>query len=537
MNEQKKDYWTSIAMDACDGGHPVLPLIVSCLLGLGTLYFSRLIVPSICVTGFASTQVLTKSRKQGAQFDAVTSGELSSIPLNAMQLRRYIADVGVDEVMVEINMAIEMDLLISDACQELLDKSGDAAVVSQSQSVDVNVAEHPQSVERTVIQPQNSGLAKHPRSVATVISGGNPRSAEVYIPESQKPWSLEDMVTETDNRLILGLKGSGKTVVVSKMIEIVRARFPDKRVFAIDPKADPNELDLYNLATEVHRGNIGEMSPADALKFIEDGYNLYINHPEPGLLIIDECIMVGGAMTDNKSNYLESKLRYIVAGGDSRGLNVWLIAQSPMLTDLGLKTGVATQLNKTIVATAESLPNIRVWGKNGSLMAGVDIEAAIPCIKASPIPKGRAIYYCGWHPMPIIETQYNRDERRVNAVALAEENSENGQNAGVNAAAAPTQWVSATATATSVNADVPPPPPALTRESLTALVLEYFAAADKLTPKSIKNIRDGSRVRDSKATVEQVAAVLGDLLQSKDLTLTDGGYVSPLWQSEDDHGD
>jgi hypothetical protein len=377
-------------------------------------------------------------------------------------------------------------------------------------------------------QPTNLNPFASPQNVARTVAD----RATIYVPESKKPWSIETMVSEIDNRLILGLKGSGKTVVVSEMIRIVRSRYPDKRVFAIDPKADPKEVDLYSLATEVHRGNIGEMTPAEALKFIEEGYEKYINHPEPGLLIIDECIMVGGTMTDNKSSYLESKLRYIVAGGDSRNLNVWLIAQSPMLKDLGLTTGVATQLNKTIIATAESLPNIRAWG-NGVLMTGIVIDDALIAIKVSPIPKGRAIYNCGWHPMPIITTQFNRDERRVNPSDVPTHDLKTPQNIDpahdLSDARRRNAGFDAVPTHDPTDSDA-------RSDVLTEAILAYFAALPTHEPRPIEMIRGSRRMTNIKAGTVEIQAILDKLLQSMDLILTDGGYLSRLWQSEDDRG-
>jgi hypothetical protein len=503
-----REYWKEVSLDGNDPCHPILPMIASLLLGVGVLSQTSSLPAAGCISALGIKLSMERAYKAAKQFDSIWEDEFLSVSLNQDQLAEYISDYGLEFTLAELRQAKAKQILLSEAAEKLL-KEGSIEIIEK--------------------MPVPTG------AIIAPVQQANHSNQTIYLPTSQRTWTLDQLVTETDNRLILGLKGSGKTVVVSEMIKLVRSKFPTKRVFVIDPKADPNEIDLYSFASEVYRGNIGEMSPTDALEFIEEGYERYINHSEPGLLVIDECIMVGGAMSDNRSNYLESKLRYIIAGGDSRNLNVWLIAQSPMLKDLGLTTGVASQLNKTIIATIESLPNIRAWG-NGVLMKGVEVDDAIPCIKSSPIPKGRAIYCGGWYSMPLIETKYNRDERKLNAALSQQETPQDCRVDGENSENAANSDVSTHSNATHSNAkhdqNLYTPTTAVNAQAtleIDDLILDYFAAVKLPQPKSLRDIKYSSRVRSSDASDLAIQSALDRLVLSGSLIECGGLWSFPDW--------
>lgn len=410
MTKSQLHVWEKTSLDSVADTHPVLPLIASLLLGIGVLASTSSLPAASCSALMGCSMSISRAMRSAKQYDSIRKYGCYSISLDETLLAEYIRVNGMGHTKAEIIWAQESGLMVSEACENLIDGTTDAIPkrLSPEEIMDDN-----STLSRPIAQQLPVELFP---STSLSVSTFPTANISTHIPQSQKGWEIADMVSDIDNRLILGLKGSGKTVLVGKMLELVRQKFPDKRIFVIDPKADQNERDIYRFADDVYSGNIGEMTKEEGLQFIQEGFKRYINHDQPGLLIVDEAIMIGGCMSDNKSNFLESKLRYVVAGGDSRGLNCWLISQSPMLADLGLKTGVSSQLNLTIIATKSSLPNIKAWS-NGSLMAGVVVEDALPAIANCLIPKGRAVLSGGfWYPMPVIETMWNRDERVMNPV-------------------------------------------------------------------------------------------------------------------------
>lgn len=393
----------------------------------------------------------------------------------------------------------------------------------QSQPTNLNPFTSPQNVTRTVVEPQSVGSEVDARSMPSVL----------------------DLITKTPaSTLAIAQPGTGKTMTSSAMGR--RWVNSGHHVYYIDSKMDEKEVNLWDDAcSERYQfdGTLLENPDDECVRLIEafekfEAFRLrHLGDGMQTICILDELPAVMGVFKTYKPNPNAALnfINRIVNRLPSRNCHILLIAQNPSCTDT-LPTGTLGTLKKIVLTKAGGEAELQEW-KGLTVIKPIDLSGVSSAIRNSPV--GRGCYYSvvqKWLSMENLYREgvdYCRDTLSGGGDWKRIENPENGQNAGVNAAAAPTQWVSATATTASVNADVPS---ALTRELLTTLVLEYFAAADKRIPKSIKNMRDGARIRDSKATVEQVSAVLGDLLQSKDLILTDSGYVSPLWQSEDDRG-
>jgi hypothetical protein len=170
------------------------------------------------------------------------------------------------------------------------------------------------------------------------------------------------------------------------------------------------------------------------------------------------------------------------------------------MDDLGLKSGSATQLLKLVIARDRDLESLKSWG-NSVLMRGINVSEAKSAIASSPV--GRAIFWggdgAGWYAMPelINYSGFDRDTRTVTAARNVE--------------------VSATAAAFTA------------AESLDLPVLDYFAAADPGRPKTVKHLRDSSRLRD-RATSKELEDALDRLTSRGDLIRLPDGWILPTWQ-------
>jgi hypothetical protein len=172
------------------------------------------------------------------------------------------------------------------------------------------------------------------------------------------------------------------------------------------------------------------------------------------------------------------------------------------MDDLGLKSGAATQLLKLVIARDRDLESLKSWG-NSVLMRGINVGEAKSAIASSPV--GRAIFWggegAGWYAMPelINYSGFDRDSKTS-----------------IQPTAAHSVEVPATAAAFTA------------AESLDLPVLDYFAAADPGRPKTIKHLRDSSRLRD-RASSKELEDALNRLTSSGHLIRMSDGWVLPDW--------
>jgi hypothetical protein len=365
--------------------------------------------------------------------------------------------------------------------------------VVRADAVTMPSVAHSQAVVRTVFQPNDSGVVAHPRSV------------------SYTPVPAWDFITNTTdkigNRFVFGLPGCGKGMTMAHWLRTIKAKF-DVTIVYIDPKAKPEERGYFEGIVDVyHAARISRMEPGEAIEFIKAGLNIYeqicdSKQSQFTLLVLDEGTSIGKLFNSERNNYLDRRLTDYVSGGDGDGCNIWFVSQSPFMDDLGVKSGVATQLLKLVIAREEDLESLKSWG-NSVLMRGIDIDKARSAIKNSPV--GRSVFYggkaAGWYPMPKLEnfSDVDRDARSFNAPTAAHN-------------------VEVSATAAAFTA----------AESLDLAALDYFAAADPGRPKTVKNLRDSSRLRD-RATSKELEDSLDRLTATGQLIRLPEGWALPGW--------
>jgi hypothetical protein len=537
MKDQNKDYWQAIAMNANDGGHPVIPLIMSCLLGLGVASVTKLTAPAICATGLAATIAIQSSLKKGSQFDTICEGELLCISLNPQQLKEYIAQFGLDRVLEELATAAELDVLISEACEDLLDAIEKDLRVSRS--AQNNALLSPKDGEfEPIPNPYLPKSEDFYQAVSNGIVGVNSRSLVDRVVSTNQ--SLLSILTANPaSTILVGEPGTGKTMTGSSMgREWVK---DGHHVYYIDSKMDEKESSLWEDACSDRYQFDGTLirDPNEWCKRLIEAFdefeNFRLHHLGDGkqtICVLDELPAVMSAFKSYKPDPAAALnfINRIVNTLPSRNCHILLLAQNPSCTDT-LPSGTIGTLKKIILAKAGSESQLAEWG-NLTMMRSVKLDTLSAAIRKSPVNRGCYSSIFGeWLPMQSLIRKgidYDRDTLSgVNTFSIP-------QNSPRNTALTPNTDVNARTHAGSGDSVLTPCQQPDT--VLTQAILDYFEAVDKKEPKSSRDISMATRIRKLNATGEQIVDALGVLLQSKDLILTDSGYVSPLWQAEDDRG-
>lgn len=369
---------------------------------------------------------------------------------------------------------------------------------------------HPQNLAVTGVAPSNQSLANHPRSNTTP-------QFDLIAAMSKAP----------ENTLILAPSESGKGIVIGNLIAAFKAT-TDCSVTAIDPKGAITEDGFFAQCDRVHRFKSQELDRDGIIAETKKGWKMFQQEcrtwegVKPCFILIDEMLVIGGCFSKAKDSFLQDKIASLVSMGRSQRQFCWIATQYPQLSELGIQGGIAGQLEMLIIARRKNATLIKPWGAKYDLTRAVDFREMDGCFDDSPVD--RAVYWRGkWNPMPKMAnlSGFDRETNTWIGNAAAPENSGNRTDLGVNAR---TLDVSAVG----VNAGGGENSPPINVDYLDSLVADYFAAANP-SPKSIKNIRDGSRVRDSRATVTEVAQSLDRLRATGQLVRYPDGWVLPSW--------
>ena len=113
--------WEKTALDSVPDTHPVLPLIASLLLGVAVLAGTSSAPAAVCSAGLGVSMAISRSTRSAQQYDSIRKYGCYSISLDETLLAEYIRANGLEHTKAEIVWAQEQDLLISEACENLID--------------------------------------------------------------------------------------------------------------------------------------------------------------------------------------------------------------------------------------------------------------------------------------------------------------------------------------------------------------------------------------------------------------------------------
>jgi len=233
-----------------------------------------------------------------------------------------------------------------------------------------------------------------------------------------------DLGQNPQSALIAGVPGSGKGILVSNAVRVLRQNHQALQVMMIDPKADPKEKGYWQGVVNIYRSmNLMDCDdPDDGAQWLLNCMDQFRKLPAPKLLIFDEMLAasveISLAHKDFKAPQRMKKfVSGIIAQGDSQGVWLWAMSQSVQVADLGFNGGVRGNLrvigiispkNTTAI---EGLTSTQIIPKP---TGGMDELRAI--MKASPVDRA---FYDGkisrWLPMPKLENHsgFDRDNRTI----------------------------------------------------------------------------------------------------------------------------
>ena len=264
----------------------------------------------------------------------------------------------------------------------------------------------------TELQPIAPGLAAAAPSMQHIVS-------PVWNP-------AQDLGENPQSALIVGVPGSGKGMMVSNAIRVLKSKVPNLKVFVIDPKASPKERGYWtSIADEYRAFSLKNCEdPDEGAAWLLSCMDAFRRLPGPKLCIFDELMTAATELelSDSKMKALP-KLKKFVVGlvgqGDSEAEWLWAMTQSPQVKDLGMSGGVRANLRVIGLVSPKNMTAVEALVSTQLIPkpdGGMDELRSI--MAASPV--GRAVFdgkIARWLPMPKLENHsgFDRDNRSLSA--------------------------------------------------------------------------------------------------------------------------
>jgi hypothetical protein len=228
------------------------------------------------------------------------------------------------------------------------------------------------------------------------------------------PQFVAEMSHAVRSSLIVGIPGSGKGLTTAVLIQEVRKRRPELRIFGIDPKNDSKETGYWQGYTAIDRFDAELLDGWEIQSRLDAMLNQFGAAGENALLVIDEFATVIGCCEKKWVESFNAKLQKIVQMGNSKNRFLWLISQSGNLGELKLQPSLRSSLELLAIVRPGSDAAIAGLIKT-DLIADKDADRMKAMMQRSPV--NRAFYYgkfAQWSPMPELPnlSGYDRDKRQ-----------------------------------------------------------------------------------------------------------------------------
>jgi hypothetical protein len=234
-----------------------------------------------------------------------------------------------------------------------------------------------------------------------------------------------DLGQNPQSALIVGTPGSGKGILVSNAVRVLREKAPALKVMMIDPKSDKKESGYWD-GVDVYRPlNLMECDdPDEGASWLLACMDEFRKLDAPKLLIFDEMLAASTEISLAHKDFkapqrLKKFISGIIAQGDSQGVWVWAMSQSVQVADLGFGGGVRGNLRAIAIISPKNTTAIEALTSTRLIPppnGGMDELREI--MKASPVDRA---FYDGkvsrWLPMPELENHsgFDRDNRAIEA--------------------------------------------------------------------------------------------------------------------------
>jgi hypothetical protein len=519
--------WEKTSLDSVPDTHPVLPLIASLLLGVAVLAGTSSAPAAVCSAGLGVSMAISRSTRSAKQYDSIRKYGCYSISLDETLLAEYIRANGLEHTKAEIVWAQEQDLLISEACENLIDGTTEAMPQRLPPQVPPKALLIPVNPTTDTIPPQPQPVPLVPQLVPTQPNTPPP-SFDLIGEMSKAP----------ENILIIAPSESGKGIVIGNLIAAFKAS-TDCSVTAIDPKGADTEGGFFAQCDRVHRFQSQRLGRDEIITETKRGWKMFEDECikwagiKPCFILIDEMLVIGGCFKKAGDTFLQDKIASLVSMGRSQRQFCWIATQYPQLDKLGIDGGIAGQMELLMIVREKNINLVKGWVKY-DLTKLVKFDDAVSCCDDSPV--NRAVCWRNdWYPMPSMQNHSGFD-RESNTWTIAPPASSqivtptDSPKAIPTAPKADTRQIlenlynleASTASATDESS-----------EALETALIDFFQSARNLTPKAVRDCRKANRIASTKATNEEILERLECLTAKGVLVKTDEGYILPSWTTED----
>lgn len=242
----------------------------------------------------------------------------------------------------------------------------------------------------------------------------------VFQPATQQPKSTQaqtlqsvdialEMAETPKSTIIAASPRVGKGVVVSAAIANIKRLHPDFEIWLIDPKDEPTERHYWTAIDPDKRCHLDlrgfDVDVEIAVELFSDLIIRFNKSPSARkLLIIDEFVTFSQKCAGDFMRRLKDFIVGICSSGEinpdlGMGRFVWIITQSPYVTDIGFKTKAALSVfQRVLLVNQSSVQLYDLAVSTGFVPAGAEQK-----IEKLMKVTGRVFYYSrshSWHPVP-----------------------------------------------------------------------------------------------------------------------------------------
>lgn len=256
----------------------------------------------------------------------------------------------------------------------------------------------------------------------TVDAVATPITETESVDLSKRPMDIAAfMAKKPKPTLISAVPRVGKGVVLAQAWRQFKAENPNGTVWVIQPKPHPDETGYWEgcdrfwgyMIEEYDAGDRAELAES-LTQFVQDWRR---QAQRPSILIFDEAIKLEACLPKWYKQVLIPTVKVESSSGETDRRYLWLVTQSPLVSDLGLTGGNRSGLRLLALETPESSEHLRSIQKSfGSVP-----DAAGSVYDASTSPTNAIFYHSDigdWYPMPKYPV-YQSSQGQTKAVSSA----------------------------------------------------------------------------------------------------------------------
>lgn len=393
------EHWQELAHDSVEDTGSQYLIIGGIVGGLFAASVTAFPPTGLLVAGWGFYEAWRKTAAANRNERAIAEYGCVAHVLKGDSLRQFANQVGKDEALQQLNWAQENEYVLTPDAEEFLETNQEV------------IEWHKKPSEPEAITVNSSVVAIAPHQALPFQAAPDTRSWQP--PQFDL---IEEMGRRIANTLIVGIPGAGKGIVASNAVRSVKQHHPNKTIMWVDPKDDPQESGYFAVdGLLARRADSTQMNAIEVAGWLRECVEEFEALPGEKLLILDELVMIASKLKGQKKDieWLKGYLIGLIAAGDSRGKNAWLIAQNSHLEDLGIGGGIASQLTPIALISDKNIAALEALLRTSFIPKCASADDTILRDLMNKSEVNRCYYHGGknaWFPMPRL-TNYSGIDR------------------------------------------------------------------------------------------------------------------------------